>query len=503
MNKPTTICALYTRVSSRNQLDPEYGSLQTQRERLEAYCRSQDNYQVFRVYEDGAYSAESIDRPALQEMLADIRTGKINCVLAYKIDRLTRSVKDFHLLMELFDRYNVKFVSITQCIDTQHPMGRLLRNILLDFAQFEREMTADRTRDKMHQRAQKGMWNGGGVPYGYRNVDKKLVPDPDKASHVRFVYEFFANDPSLARLRAEVTRRGWTTPTGRQWTKSGLDYMLHNQTYLGKVRGNGQYYPGTHAPIIDEVLFQRVHAVRPERTHTVSSNKRPFLLKGLLSCSDCGSTMSPHYTQKRRKDGSVYRIPYYRCTSTMKYNNGVCRIKQLNADQSEQTVIESLTTLSQDDLWLNTTIEELNRNLKAKVAPLLKEQAQIKVRMVELDQEIDNFVHAVGKGTISVDRLEREIEKRKADNKDLQTRHNVLQQRIQEEAAYEFNAETVKRNLTDFGAVFGALSPEEKKEALQCMLQKVTVYPEKLVLDVYELTDFKRGSTNHQEWLPR
>ena len=154
MTTTATICGLYTRVSGRNQAEADYSSLETQRERLEAYCKSQENYNVYRVYEDGGYSADSMDRPALKEMLRDIRDGKVNCVLAYKIDRLTRSVKDFHVLMDIFDRCGVKFVSVTQSLDTQNPMGRLLRNVLLDFAQFEREMTADRTRDKMHQRAQ-------------------------------------------------------------------------------------------------------------------------------------------------------------------------------------------------------------------------------------------------------------------------------------------------------------------------------------------------------------
>ena len=164
MNTGNTICGLYTRVSSRNQADADYSSLETQRERLEAFSQSQEDYTIYRVYEDGGYSADSLDRPALKEMLRDIRDGKINCVLTYKIDRLTRSVKDFHQLMDVFDRNGVKFVSVTQSLDTQNPMGRLLRNVLLDFAQFEREMTADRTRDKMYQRAQKGLWNGGHAP---------------------------------------------------------------------------------------------------------------------------------------------------------------------------------------------------------------------------------------------------------------------------------------------------------------------------------------------------
>src|SRR5271156_3676749 len=206
MNSTQTVCGLYTRVSSRNQAEADYSSLETQRERLEAYCKSQDNYSVYRVYEDGGYSADSLDRPALKEMLRDLREGKLNCVLAYKIDRLTRSVRDFHQLMDVFDRNSVKFVSVTQSLDTQNPMGRLLRNVLLDFAQFEREMTADRTRDKMHQRAQKGLWNGGNVPYGYTAQNKRLVINTDEAARLRFIFERFADTPSLAKLREDLHR---------------------------------------------------------------------------------------------------------------------------------------------------------------------------------------------------------------------------------------------------------------------------------------------------------
>src|SRR5262249_42028074 len=164
---------------------------------------------------------------------------KLNCVLAYKIDRLTRSVKDFHLLMDLFDRYGVKFVSVTQSLDTQNPMGRLLRNILLDFAQFEREMTADRTRDKMHQRAQKGLWNGGNVPYGYVAENKRLVLNKEEAARLRFMFHRFADIPSLARLRDELHHRGWYTRSGRPWSKTALDHILRNPICCGLVRFNG------------------------------------------------------------------------------------------------------------------------------------------------------------------------------------------------------------------------------------------------------------------------
>jgi site-specific DNA recombinase len=503
MTTPQTICALYTRVSSRNQLDGDYGSMETQRERLEAYCKSQDNYTVHRVYEDGAYSAETTDRPALKQMLADIRSGKVNCVLAYKIDRLTRSVKDFHLLMDIFDKYNVKFVSITQSLDTQHPMGRLLRNILLDFAQFEREMTADRTRDKMHQRAQKGMWNGGTIAYGYRSDNKKLLKDETEAPRVQFVFQWFSKDPSISRLRAELRRRGWLTRTGLPWTKTVLSYMLRNPVYLGKVSFNEKTYQGEHEPIIDEALFHKVQSLQRETVHATTTMKRPFLLKGLLKCSDCGSYMSPHYAQKRRKDGSIHRTSYYRCTRTMRFDNSVCRIKQMNADQTESAVIENLYDLTQNEATLDASIQELNRDLQGKIAPLQKEASEVKARLAELETEIDRFMQALGKGTISVERLEKELEQRETSRKTLQIRYDDLQQKINEDAAYDYNAELVKHNLRDFRKVFHALKPPEQTEALQCMLKQITVFPEKLVLDVYEMADFSRGSKDREKWLRR
>jgi site-specific DNA recombinase len=409
MDKVATICGLYTRVSSRNQADGEYSSLETQRERLEAYCRSQENYSIYRVYEDGGYAADSLDRPALKQLLADLREGKLNCVLAYKIDRLTRSVRDFHLLMDLFDRYGVKFVSVTQSLDTQNPMGRLLRNILLDFAQFEREMTADRTRDKMFQRAQKGLWNGGNVPYGYAAENKKLVANGDQAHRVQFMFHRFAEIHSLARLRDELHHRGWYTRSGRPWSKTALDQILRNPIYCGLIRFNEHRFKGEHPALVEEALFEKAQSPKRDRSHSVTRLTRVFLLKGLIRCAVCGSWMSPHYTQKRHKDGSVYRVPYYRCTKTMHFNNSVCQVKHINADHVEQIVVQKISELCQNETYLRMTIEELNRDLELKTEPLAKASEQIKKRLGEIEQEISRYVKALGHGKLSIRQLEAEI----------------------------------------------------------------------------------------------
>ncbi len=502
MKPDGTICGLYTRVSSRNQADADYSSLETQRERLEAYCQSQENYSIFRVYEDGGYSADSLDRPALKDMLRDIREGRLNCVLTYKIDRLTRSVRDFHHLIDLFDRCGVKFVSVTQSLDTQNPMGRLLRNVLLDFAQFEREMTADRTRDKMFQRAQKGLWNGGNIPFGYAIGNKKLIVNSKEADYVRFMFHRFAETPSLSSLRDELHRRAWYTRSGKPWSKMALDYILRNPIYYGLIRFNQQRFKGEQEPLIEEVLFTRVQSLRRDRSHSSTKMSRIFLLKGLMRCADCGSWMTPHYTQKRHKDGSVYRIPYYRCTKTMHFDNSVCRIKHINADIVERTVVQELSNLSHNDTFLKISVEELNGDLRRKTEPLEREVGQIENRLEEIDGEIGRYVKALGQGKLSIKRLECEIAGLETDKHTLQQHLDDLQRKINESAARDFNAELLQRTLRDFRSAFAALTAPEKSDALQCVLKSVTVYPQKLDLEIFELQEFLSGSQNRKEWLP-
>lgn len=190
-------CAIYTRVSTDNQAEVEFNSCEAQEAKIRSFISSQEGMEVFKVYSDPGYSGGNLNRPALQEMFADIRQGKINLVISYKIDRLTRSPKDFYQLIELFDRHGVDFISVTERFDTSTPSGRLLRNIMLTFAQFERELASERTKDKMLQRAAKGMWNGGLAPFGYKAENKKLIVDDKAAKIIKAIYDSYISTGSL------------------------------------------------------------------------------------------------------------------------------------------------------------------------------------------------------------------------------------------------------------------------------------------------------------------
>lgn len=504
MNKPAEVkCGLYTRVSSRQQMECDYNSLESQKEKLEAYCLSQDGYVAAGYYEDGGLSGDTLDRPGLQKMIFDIRKGEINCVLVYKIDRLARSVRDFYTLIDVFEEYGVRFVSVTQNFDTSGPMGRLMLNILLDFAQFEREMIADRTRDKMRQRAERGLWNGGIPPYGYQRENKKLIRHPDESATILFMFECFASDPSVTRLRRELHQRGLFPRSGKKWLKTSLGHILHNPVYVGKVRSNGNVFAGEQEKLVDEQLFQLVQSLAPERTHAGTKIERAFRLKGLLKCGDCGSFLTPHYTQKRRKDGSINRIPYYRCTKTMHFSNDVCRVRSLSADRIEEAVIDNLSELSKNERYLRRSVDELNKDIGKNLKPLYQEEASLKARLCEIEGEIDQFVQALGKGKISVDRLEKEIESREQDRILLKSQLDYLQQKIRQSAVPEFDAAIVRKNLADFQAAFGGLTAREQAEALKCLLKAVTVFPDRIVLEVFDLPEFKPGSQNRPIKLPR
>ena len=307
-------CAIYTRVSTENGLEQEFNSLHAQREAAQAYIKSQahEGWKLIREhYDDGGFSGGNLERPGLQKLLADIRERRIDIVV-YKVDRLTRSLTDFAKLVELFDSHGVAFVSVTQSFNTTSSMGRLTLNVLLSFAQFEREVTGERIRDKIAASKKKGLWVGGVVPLGYEVRDRKLIVVEEEAATVRLIFSRYLDLGSLSALQRDLRERGiitrWRTLSsgraigGRALTNGPLAYMLRNRMYLGEINHRDKSYPGEHQPIIDEKLFDAVQAKLTEncqgrRLARQSSNA---LLMGKLF-DDRGNPMTPSYAIKRSR----------------------------------------------------------------------------------------------------------------------------------------------------------------------------------------------------------
>jgi len=304
-------CAIYTRKSSEEGLDMEFNSLDAQREACEAYIASQkaEGWVCLRdKYDDGGFSCGTLERPALKDLIADIEDGLIDIVVVYKIDRLSRALMDFSKLVEIFDKHGVTFVSVTQSFNTTTSMGRLTLNILLSFAQFEREVIGERIRDKVAASRKKGIWMGGPVPLGYNVKDRKLIVDPAEAETVRTIFTLYARSSSTAAVIRELDARAILTKTGRPYDKTSLLKTLHNKVYRGLAVHKGNAYPGEHDAIIDETLWDDVHHViannRIKRV-AVAKEPSPALLRGLIF-TETGVAMTPHHTKKGNRRYGYY-----------------------------------------------------------------------------------------------------------------------------------------------------------------------------------------------------
>lgn len=335
-------CAVYTRKSSEEGLDQEFNSLDAQREACEAYVASQkaEGWLLLRDrYDDGGVSGGTLERPALKRLLADIEAGGVDVVVVYKIDRLSRSLMDFSRLVEVFDRHDVTFVSVTQSFNTTTSMGRLTLNILLSFAQFEREVIGERIRDKFAASRKRGMWMGGWAPFGYDVKDRKLVVNDAEADTLRWIFKRFVSVRSATIVAAELQAKGVTNKYGKTFTKQVLYRLLHNRVYLGEAVHKGTSYPGEHEALIDLQLWNKVQGilkVSPRKRAGSSRAQTPALLRGLLFGVD-GSAMSPTHT---RKGGRLYR--YYVSQSVLKGTAGPDLLRQIQADTVERIVIDQI-----------------------------------------------------------------------------------------------------------------------------------------------------------------
>jgi DNA invertase Pin-like site-specific DNA recombinase len=296
-------CAIYTRKSSEEGLDMEFNSLDAQREACEAYIASQrsEGWAAIREpYDDGGVSGGTLERPALQRLLADVEAGLIDVIVVYKIDRLSRSLMDFARLVEIFDRNQVTFVSVTQSFNTTTSMGRLTLNILLSFAQFEREVIGERIRDKFAASRKRGMWMGGYVPLGYDVRDRKLIINEPEAATVRMIFKRFVAIGSATKLAKALVAEGVRTKSGRLVDKGYIYRLLNSRVYLGEATHKDASYPGEHAPIIDRSLWDKVHSILQISPRLRAANARartPALLKGLIF-TETGCAMTPAFTKK-------------------------------------------------------------------------------------------------------------------------------------------------------------------------------------------------------------
>ena len=345
-------CAIYTRKSTEEGLEQEFNTLDAQREAAEAFILSQRRegwIALPELYDDGGFTGANMDRPALTKLIHAVEAGELDCVVVYKVDRLSRSLLDFTRLLSVFDKHKVSFVAVTQQFNTSTSLGRLTLNILLSFAQFERELIGERTRDKMSAARRKGKWVGGCPVLGY-DLDpdgKRLLVNEEEAKRVRTIFALFEKHRSAQPTLAEIERRGWrlkswTRKTGQfrqggSFSLGSLRRLLTNILYTGVVRHKGEPYPGEHAAILKPGTWKRVQDLITHPAafaHSKSRNKHLALLSGLLHCESCAARMVSTYSTKNGR-----KYPYYLCLNAQRKGWAACPAKSLPARGIEESVL--------------------------------------------------------------------------------------------------------------------------------------------------------------------
>jgi site-specific DNA recombinase len=372
-------CAIYTRKSTDEGLDSKFNSLDAQRESCLKYIDIQKHegwYTLPESYDDGGFTGGNTKRPALKRLIGDIKEKQIDAVIVYKIDRLSRSMLDFLNLLKFFDEYNVSFVSVTQHFNTSTSSGKLMLNIMMSFGEYEREITRERTRDKIDASKKKGMWMGGYLPLGYDSKNKKLIINEKESKTARFIFKEFIRLKSLKKLAEELRQKEIRTKQyitskdkiigGNYFTTGAIYHILNNPIYIGKIKHKEVLYEGEHEAIISDKIWRAIRQIlstNPKSRAGITKRKVPAVLMGLLKCGGCNSSMTPTHT--RKGNGKIYR--YYTPSARQKVKCINCPIKQVSAPEVESIVLAQLHQMFQTPEVLVETWNNVNQKTKVKL----------------------------------------------------------------------------------------------------------------------------------------
>jgi site-specific DNA recombinase len=400
----TIRCAAYCRKSNTEGLDGDFSSLDAQRDACVHYIESQAGLGwvlLPECYEDGGFSGGSLDRPALQRLLADVEADRVDCVVLYKLDRLSRSLADFVKIVDILERNEATFVSVTESFNTATSTGRLHLNMLLAFGQYERELAADRIRDKIAGAKRRGKHCGGVPVLGYDTdrVMKRLAVNEDEAMLVRKIFERFVSLRSTTKVAQELNAAGsktksWPTVTGktyggRDWTKADLYKVLNNVKYRGLVPHRGDVYPGEHAAIVSQALWDEAHAIltRQRQARSSTRHETPALLRGLIRCGRCDCAMGPTFSTRHGR-----RYVYYLCTRAGKHGYEKCPVRSVAAGTIENAVLSQLRIVLRSPEIVARTFREARLREAEEVDRLRAEGDEASARVLE--------AHAVTEGEV-------------------------------------------------------------------------------------------------------
>lgn len=477
-------CAIYTRKSTSAGLEQDFNSLDAQRDSCTGYIQRQPGWKLVEErYDDGGFTGANIERPAFQRLLADIDAGKIDVVVVYKVDRLSRSLLDFAKVMERFGAAGASFVSVTQNFSTADAMGRLTLNMLMSFAEFEREMIAERTRDKIAAARRKGKWTGGSVPLGYTVEDKRLVVNELEAVLVREVFTLYLEQRSTLAVVRLLNERHRSTKRhraangnlreARSWTKGDVLRVLKNPVYAGYMPSGGELHEAEHAPLIPRETFTRVRALLEGAVGTKKDHGRnpDYVLRGLLRCARCGASFTPAST---RKGQSEYR--YYRCITRDKEGRTACPSSPLPASAIEEYVLERLRETTADSSLSQDVTAGVKRHAAARRKDVLTERQRMPAEIASLSDEGKRLVETIATVNGTARRL---LDERLAEVGAQLARCEAQLASAERELAnldaIEVEATWVAQCLADFDKVWDVLTSENRRRLLRAIVERVEI----------------------------
>lgn len=482
---PKTVrVAIYTR-QSLDEGTSEFKSVDAQRDMIEAYVASQRSEGWAALperYDDAGYSGGDLNRPGFKRLMADVEAGRVDVVVVHRFDRLSRSMFDFVGLTDRFEKHGVALVSATQAFNTSTSAGRMMLNVLASFAQYEREMIGERTRDKMQATRKRGMWAGGFVPLGYDLVDKKLVVNPVEAEQVRATFRLYLEMGSLSETAHELNRRGWRTKswTGKRgqpvasyhYSLESLRQMLDRVVYIGQVRSGKTSYPGLHERIIDQELWDAVQAqkrrLRPfygEKT----KNKYGALLRGLVLCGLCGATMNHSVSASGPR-----RYQYYTCNASRRFGRSQCMAGPVPLAQIETFVIDRVRAIGRDPTLVREALAATQRERQARAGELEGEVRRQEIERRRAKEERTNLINAVaggGPGTATLMQRVAELDQRLVD---IEERVRGAQRELVAASTPGADDGSLAQALAEFDGVWEALFVQERIRVLTLLIERVT-----------------------------
>lgn len=489
-------CVIYSRVSTDEQASIQYSSIESQIDICKHYIAIQKDkgWQFVSAYIDPGFSGKDLERPGIQSLIEDIKAGKIDVVIVYKIERLVRSIKDFYSLWDLFEAHNITFVSARQQFDTSNAMGTLMLNILLSFAQFERENTSEKTRDKMKQRARLGKWHGGWFPFGYdyNKETKKLVINAKEAEAVKQMFKKFieGSKPSeianllnsngiRTKMRAITTKGGVTKNVGeKRLNEDFIKKIISNPIYKGFVEFANEEFKGEHEAIISSTLWDKANKLlKPvvPRTIEYAKDNHTHILKGLIKCGDCDSALTPYPAGKKDKNGIPYL--YYACGKVVDDGtHSSCKVRALPARELEKAIKSALSTLGKNKSFIESTIKHNAKFTKSHIKPFEREVDKINERLIDRTAQIKRLVNILKSNDLVSKEITDEYRGLLKERELLTNDKEKLLLNIERCKQDMVDAELVQKTLLSFDKVINSLPLEDQKDVFQLLIHQITVW---------------------------